>query len=170
MLEVRDRLNFEDYLDSLLNSIESDDLEFKSAAGGFPGSFWDTYSAFANSEGGVIVLGVIEKKGKFYIDNLSDEQIEKYTKDFWNNVNNRATVSCNLLKTEDVVVEDYKGHKLMLFFIPRASREQRPVIERLNPTMILLSAIMKVIINVRSEKCSVCFQMRMFLIPLIAAF
>lgn len=39
MLEVRDRLNFEDYLDSLLNSVESDDLEFKSAAGGFPGSF-----------------------------------------------------------------------------------------------------------------------------------
>lgn len=98
MLEVRDRLNFEDYLDSLLNSVESDDLEFKSAAGGFPGSFWDTYSAFANSEGGVIVLGVIERKGKFYIDNLSDEQVEKYTKDFWNNVNNRATVSCNLLK------------------------------------------------------------------------
>jgi peptide chain release factor 2 len=57
MLEVRDRLNFEDYLDSLLNSVESDDLEFKSAAGGFPGSFWDTYSAFANSEGGVIVEG-----------------------------------------------------------------------------------------------------------------
>ena len=93
MLEVRDRLNFEDYLDSLLNSVESDDLEFKSAAGGFSGSFWDTYSAFANSEGGVIVLGVIERKGKFYIDNLSDEQIEKYTKDFWNNVNNRATVT-----------------------------------------------------------------------------
>ena len=133
MLEVRDRLNFEDYLDSLLNSVESDDLEFKSAAGGFPGSFWDTYSAFANSEGGVIVLGVIERKGKFYIDNLSDEQIEKYTKDFWNKVNNRATVSCNLLKTEDVVVEDYNGHKLMLFFIPRASREQRPVYRTSQP-------------------------------------
>ena len=133
MLEVRDRLNFEDYLDSLLNSVESDDLEFKSAAGGFPGSFWDTYSAFANSEGGVIVLGVIERKGKFYIDNLSDEQIEEYTKDFWNNVNNRAMVSCNLLKTEDVVVEDYNGHKLMLFFIPRASREQRPVYRTSHP-------------------------------------
>ena len=133
MLEVRGGLNFEDYLDSLLNSVESDDLEFKSAAGGFPGSFWDTYSAFANSEGGVIVLGVIERKGKFYIDNLSDEQIEKYTKDFWNNVNNRATVSCNLLKTEDVVVEDYNGHKLMLFFIPRASREQRPVYRTSHP-------------------------------------
>ena len=126
MLEVRDRLNFEDYLDSLLNSVESDDLEFKSAAGGFSGSFWDTYSAFANSEGGVIVLGVIERKGKFYIDNLSDEQIEKYTKDFWNNVNNRATVSCNLLKTEDVVVEDYNGHKLMLFFMKDNIRRDDP--------------------------------------------
>ncbi len=126
MLEVRDRLNFEDYLDSLLNSVESDDLEFKSAAGGFPGSFWDTYSAFANSEGGVIVLGVIERKGKFYIDNLSDEQIEKYTKDFWNNVNNRATISCNLLKTEDVVVEDYNGHKLMLFFMKDNIRRDAP--------------------------------------------
>ena len=126
MLEVRDRLNFEDYLDSLLNSVESDDLEFKSAAGGFPGSFWDTYSAFANSEGGVIVLGVIERKGKFYIDNLSDEQIEKYTKDFWNNVNNRATISCNLLKTEDVVVEDYNGHKLMLFFMKDNIRRDDP--------------------------------------------
>ena len=126
MLEVRDRLNFEDYLDSLLNSVESDDLEFKSAAGGFPGSFWDTYSAFANSEGGVIVLGVIERKGKFYIDNLSDEQIVKYTKDFWNNVNNRATVSCNLLKTEDVVVEDYNGHKLMLFFMKDNIRRDDP--------------------------------------------
>ena len=126
MLEVRDRLNFEDYLDSLLNSVESDDLEFKSAAGGFPGSFGDTYSAFANSEGRVIVLGVIERKGKFYIDNLSDEQIEKYTKDFWNNVNNRATVSCNLLKTEDVVVEDYNGHKLMLFFMKDNIRRDDP--------------------------------------------
>ena len=90
MIEVRNILDFSDYIDLLLLREESDDLEFKSASGGFPGSFWDTYSAFANSEGGVIVLGVVEKKGKFYIDSLSDEQIEKYTKDFWNNVNNRA--------------------------------------------------------------------------------
>ena len=133
MIEVRNILDFSDYIDSLLLREESDDLEFKSASGGFPGSFWDTYSAFANSEGGFIVLGVVEKKGKFYIDSLSDEQIEKYTKDFWNNVNNRATISCNLLKTDDVVVENYKGHKLMLFFIPRAAREQRPVYRTTQP-------------------------------------
>ena len=133
MFEVRNRFAFEDYLDSLLRMTESDDLEFKSAAGGFPGSFWDTYSAFANSEGGTIILGVAEKKGKFYLDKLSEEQVEKYTKDFWNNVNSRTTISCNLMTSKDVVVADYKGHKIMLFFIPRAAREQRPVYRTTQP-------------------------------------
>ena len=50
MIEVRDIQDFSDYLDTLLNQTECDDIEFKSAAGGFPGSFWDTYSAFANME------------------------------------------------------------------------------------------------------------------------
>ena len=74
MIEVRDIPDFNDYLESLLVQNECDDLEFKSAAGGFPGNFWDTYSAFANSEGGTIVLGVQEKKGKFFLDNLTEEQ------------------------------------------------------------------------------------------------
>ena len=133
MFEVRNRVAFEDYIDSLLRMTESDDLEFKSAAGGFPGSFWDTYSAFANSEGGTIILGVAEKKGKFYLDKLTEEQVEKYKKDFWNNVNSRTTISCNLMKSNDVVVEDYKGNKIMLFFIPRAAREQRPVYRTTQP-------------------------------------
>ena len=133
MIEVRNEADFTEYLDTFLNSVETDDLEFKSAAGGFPGSFWDTYSAFANSEGGTIILGVAEKKGKFFLDTLSDEQIVKYTKDFWNNVNSRTTISCNLMKSDDLKVVEYKGHKLMLFFIPRAPRELRPVYRTTQP-------------------------------------
>ena len=133
MIEVRDISDFNDYLDSLLVQNECDDLEFKSAAGGFPGNFWDTYSAFANSEGGTIVLGVQEKKGKFFLDNLTEEQVEKYRKDFWNNVNNRSTVSINLMHTNDLVLGNYKGYAFMLFFVPRASREQRPVFRTTDP-------------------------------------
>ena len=42
----------------LLQDKESDELEFKTAAGGFPKSFWSTYSSFANTNGGAIVFGV----------------------------------------------------------------------------------------------------------------
>lgn len=133
MIEVRDIQDFSDYLDTLLNQTECDDIEFKSAAGGFPDSFWDTYSAFANTDGGTIVFGVKEKDGNFFLNGLTDAQIDKYKKDFWTNMNNRSTISCNLMKEADVVTPEYKGYKFMLFFVPRASNEQRPVFRTTNP-------------------------------------
>lgn len=50
---------------------ESVDLEFKSARGGFPRSFWETYSAFANTQGGILVLGVGAKGELQGVDNPS---------------------------------------------------------------------------------------------------
>ena len=133
MIEVRDIQDFNDYLETLLSQTECDDIEFKSAAGGFPDNFWDTYSAFANTDGGTIVFGVKEKDGKFFLNGLTDEQIDKYKKDFWTNMNNRSTVSCNLMKESDVSSPQYKGYKFMLFFVPRASNDQRPVFRTTNP-------------------------------------
>lgn len=133
MIEVRNNIDFNDQLELLLCKYESDDLEFKSAKGGFPGTFWDTYSAFANTDGGVIVLGVAEKHNKFFLDGLTDDQMLKYKRDFWNNVNNRSTINCNLLTSKDVEEADYKGYKFMLFHVPRASREQRPVYRTSSP-------------------------------------
>lgn len=37
-------------------------IEFKRARGGVPADFWPSYSAFANTDGGVIILGVREKR------------------------------------------------------------------------------------------------------------
>ena len=47
-------------------------VEFKRAKGGVPADFWPSYSAFANTDGGTIILGVREKDGKREIEGLSD--------------------------------------------------------------------------------------------------
>ena len=121
------------FISSLLDDKESYDLEYKSAEGGFPGSFWDTYSSFANTQGGTIVLGVKEKKGKFIFDGLTDDKIQQYIRNFWDCANNKSNVSANLLKEDDIKVEKYKDKSIILFHIPRAARTQRPVYRTTNP-------------------------------------
>lgn len=91
-------------LDSLYDGKESCELEFKSAAGGFPQSFWETYSSFANTQGGIIILGIKEKNGRFILDGISAEQAEKYRHDFFNLMHNKEKVNMPLLRDNDVQI------------------------------------------------------------------
>ena len=67
--------------------------ECKDASGGLPDSLWESYSAFANTDGGVIVLGVTEVGGKFSITGVPNAAA--LIKRFWDGVNNREKVSIN---------------------------------------------------------------------------
>ena len=128
-----DDIEFVERLESLMEGYESTDIEFKSAKGGFPGSFWETYSAFANTQGGVIVLGVKEKDGRFMIDNLSEDQIQRYKSDLWNGLNNKSICSTNILKDSDVQDGEYNGSHVLVINVPRAQRTQIPIYIKNNP-------------------------------------
>ena len=100
--------------------------------GEVPASFWETYSAFANTEGGVIVLGAAERKdGAFEARGIED--LDKVERDLWNTLQNPQKVSANLLTRASVTREDLEGRHLLVVRIPKAPRSLRPV--HLNGTM-----------------------------------
>lgn len=116
-----------------VNAGEDSDWEFKSAKGGFPRNLWETYSAMANTDGGVIVLGVEPKgdnQGEIR-DGLADPG--KMKKTFWDNVNNRQVISACLVTDREVTVEKVSGKSVLVIHVPRADRRQRPVFTGLNP-------------------------------------
>ena len=120
-----------DLFSALQSRTESIDTEFKSARGGLPGSFWETYSAMANTQGGTIVLGVAEKPAGLVWEGVPDA-VQLRTV-LWNQLNDRNKISRNLLCDEDVRAVDDEGRQFVLVSVPRASRQQRPVYVGSNP-------------------------------------
>ena len=112
-------------------------LECKKAQSNIPGSVWETYSAFANTYGGLILLGVYEDlkekdiSKRFTITGVDDA--DKIRKDFWNIVNNPEKVNVNLLRDEDVETIVIDGKTIVAIRIPQADYNTRPVYINNNP-------------------------------------
>ena len=100
---------------------EDNRLEAKRAIGGLPVSIWETYSAFANASGGVILLGVEEYRDKsLHPVDLPDPS--GILQDFWRGLNNRDCVSANLLRDEDVREVVLEGKHIIVINVPPAGR------------------------------------------------
>ena len=117
-------------LDDLHLLAETVEIECKLAQGQdgkgeLPKDFWPTYSAMANAHGGVVLLGVREKDGKFSIAGL--ENPTKVRSDLFNTLNNSAAVSTNLLSDADAVEAVIDGKTILVVRIPQAQRKQKPV-------------------------------------------
>lgn len=100
-------------------------VECKSAAGGLPNTMWETYSSFANTDGGVILLGVRERNHRFSVQGVSDADL--LVKQIWDAVNNREVVSANILFERCVYVVPCDDKDVVVIDVPRADRHDKPV-------------------------------------------
>ncbi|MBR1706965.1 MAG: putative DNA binding domain-containing protein [Bacteroidales bacterium] len=133
MKRIYDYKDLQPLLDRLLQDKESSEIEFKSAAGGFPKTFWETYSSFANTNGGTIIFGIKEKGNEIVFDGLTDEQVKKYKRDFFNGMHSKQNANIALLKEEDVQAVTFNGNLFLFFHIPRLDRSLKPVYCGLDP-------------------------------------
>lgn len=111
-------------------------LECKKAEPNLPNSVWETYSSFANTEGGVILFGVqehlkeTEPSRRFSFVSINNPA--QRVKDFWNTVNSNK-VSSNILVDADVGLCNIDGNEIMWIRVPQANYRQRPVYINENP-------------------------------------
>lgn len=101
-------------------------LEAKKAESDIPETVWESYSAFCNTDGGVILLGVSEKKDKtLFISGVQNST--KIIQSFWNQINNKQKVSDNLLFDHQVYTLSIDNKEVVIVEVPRADRHYKPV-------------------------------------------
>lgn len=103
---------------------ESNKLEVKKAQGGLPRSLWETYSAFANTDGGTILLGISEENEELKI--VGVKNLDNLIKDFWSTINSDK-VSLNILSENNLIIHDINGLNVIEIAIPRAKRYEKPI-------------------------------------------
>lgn len=112
---------------NLLTLEEGPDVELKKAENKVPASFYETYSAFANTRGGTVYLGIKEiKKGRNEITGVEDPSRMKT--DILSTLQNKQKCSCCLLEDEDFeIIETENGKKVIKISIREASPADKPV-------------------------------------------
>lgn len=111
---------------------ESNRLEAKDARGGVPKSVWESISAFANTGGGVVLLGVAERRDKS-LEVVGLPDASRTLEDFWNTAHNPGKLSPCVLSGDDVRAEEVDGKEVVVIEVPRARRQLRPVHINGNP-------------------------------------
>lgn len=113
-------------VNNLQNYRENNRIEAKQALGGLPESIWETYSAFANTDGGVILLGVeeLEDKSLHALDLLDPHWL---IEDFWAIITDPCVVSVNILTPEHVQIHQVEGKQIIVITVPPAAPGQKPV-------------------------------------------
>lgn len=110
---------------------ESLELEWKSAQGGLPKSMWETISAFANTKGGWIVLGIAERDGQLHLEGV--KHAAHQLKTLFDLMRSSQRISQPVCGTDDISIESLGEKDVIAIRVPAAQRKVRPIYINGNP-------------------------------------
>ncbi|MEZ8188715.1 RNA-binding domain-containing protein [Vibrio sp. 1F279] len=127
----------DDWQELIAELRESSEIECKRAKSDLPKDFWETYSAFANTYGGTVFLGLTELEDcSFEVSGVKDT--DKIKKALFARLGNPQSVSVNLLEGDGdkyVEVLNIEGKNVVKITVPKANRQQKPVYINNNPKL-----------------------------------
>jgi len=117
-------------LDDITDLHESAQVEFKLAGGRdgqgqLPEDIWATYSSFANTLGGEIILGIREMRGRFTIEGIPNPL--PVLQEFWEILDDPFRISHNILAISDVQLIQIMNKKLIRIRVPLAPEHLKPI-------------------------------------------
>lgn len=118
-------MNLEEYFPRINMLKESHVIELKKTSNELPKSFWETFSSFSNTKGGIIILGIDENNLSNPITGVND--IEKVLDSLWSLLRNKNKVSFSNLVNEDVYEKDIDGKKILIVNVSEAPLSKKPV-------------------------------------------
>lgn len=115
---------------------ENNHLEYKKSTSKIPSEIWESISAFANTDGGTIYLGIEEKR---YADKPSDFVVLgvnnplKLKNDLLDQLKNKNKISFPIVSEDDINIVNEDGKQIIKIQVPRASFSNRPIFIKNDP-------------------------------------
>lgn len=115
---------------------ESATIEIKKAKNSFPKDALKTYSAFANTEGGILILGLEEtdNQGVKTYGPCGLVKTDKIIKEMFDLLNDPKSVNKNILSDTNIRVDNINSENFIIIVeIPRATYMDKPIYLNENP-------------------------------------
>lgn len=119
-----EKMSNEELREFLVGIHEKYYIELKKASE-LPKSFWESYSAFCNTSGGWIILGVVE--GHPYNEITGVNNVEKTLVSLWDQLSNQNKVSFRNVDNQDVSTYEIDGKQIIIVRVKEATESMKPV-------------------------------------------
>ncbi|KID42503.1 hypothetical protein LfDm3_0432 [Fructilactobacillus fructivorans] len=116
---------------------ESEYIEYKTNANSLSHDMWESISAFENTDGGIIYLGITEKKHKFYPTGIDPQKIQGILDQFWSAINNEA-VSHSTIQNEDISQHKLNTGNIVIEIKVREALTDKPICVKHNFSQVFI--------------------------------